>query len=224
MIAVKQELLAGLAAELEKRVPGAGARAAFETPKSAAHGDLASNAAMQLAKPLKLNPRQLAESLKADLMAQPVYQQWVQAIEIAGPGFINFRLQPAARQQVVREVLEAGARGFILKTDAARLLLAAVESLAAHQPFFTGRFADLVLGGFLDPAQAGTHPGGAGGRRRPRVAAATGCLSCLSTSNLRPSDAAWCRVCSLAGSPVARWWCCSRELHGPSGPRLRCAS
>ena len=110
MIAVKQELLAGLAAELEKRVPGAGARAAFETPKSAAHGDLASNAAMQLAKPLKLNPRQLAESLKADLMAQPVYQQWVQAIEIAGPGFINFRLQPAARQQVVREVLEAGAR------------------------------------------------------------------------------------------------------------------
>ena len=110
MIAVKQELLAGLAAELEKRVPGAGARAAFETPKSAAHGDLASNAAMQLAKPLKLNPRQLAESLKADLMAQPVYQQWVQAIEIAGPGFINFRLQPAARQQVVREVLQAGGR------------------------------------------------------------------------------------------------------------------
>ncbi len=110
MIAVKQELLAGLAAELEKRVPGAGARAAFETPKSAAHGDLASNAAMQLAKPLKLNPRQLAESLKADLMAQPVYQRWVQAIEIAGPGFINFRLQPAARQQVVREVLQAGGR------------------------------------------------------------------------------------------------------------------
>jgi arginyl-tRNA synthetase len=110
MIAVKQELLAGLAAELEKRVAGAGARAAFETPKSAAHGDLASNAAMQLAKPLKLNPRQLAESLKADLMAQPVYQQWVQAIEIAGPGFINFRLQPAARQQVVREVLDAGAQ------------------------------------------------------------------------------------------------------------------
>ena len=109
MIAIKQELLAGLAAELEKRVPGAGARAVFETPKSAAHGDLASNAAMQLAKPLKLNPRQLAESLKADLMALAAYQRWVQAIEIAGPGFINFRLQPAARQQVVREVLDAGA-------------------------------------------------------------------------------------------------------------------
>ena len=77
-------------------------------------------------------------------------------------------LTMADSASLVREVLEAGARGFILKTDAARLLLAAVESLAAHQPFFTGRFADLVLGGFLDPAQAGTHPGGAGGRLSPR--------------------------------------------------------
>ena len=120
MIAVKQELLAGLAAELEKRVPGAGARAAFETPKSAAHGDLASNAAMQLAKPLKLNPRQLAESLKTALMAQASYQRWVEAIDIAGPGFINFRLQPAARQQVVREVLEAAMCG---QAPAVELLL-----------------------------------------------------------------------------------------------------
>ena len=68
----------------------------------------------------------------------------------------------------MREVLNAGARGFILKTDTARLLIAAVESLAAHQPFFTGRVADLVLGGFLDPAQAGARPGGAAGRLSPR--------------------------------------------------------
>jgi arginyl-tRNA synthetase len=95
MIAVKQQLLAALAAEVDKRLPGAGAKAVFETPKAAAHGDLASNMAMQLAKPLKANPRQLAEDLKAALMAQPAYQQWVQAIEIAGPGFINFRLKPA---------------------------------------------------------------------------------------------------------------------------------
>ena len=71
MIAVKQELLAGLAAELEKRQPGAASKAVFETPKAAAHGDMASNAAMQLAKPLKANPRQLAEGLKADLLALP---------------------------------------------------------------------------------------------------------------------------------------------------------
>ena len=105
---VKQELLAALAAELEKLSPGAGDKAAFESPKVAAHGDFASTAAMQLAKPLKLNPRQLAESLQTALMALPVYQRWVDAIEIAGPGFINFRLKPEAKQQTVREVLAAG--------------------------------------------------------------------------------------------------------------------
>jgi len=105
---VKQELLAALAAELEKLSPGAGDKAAFESPKVAAHGDFASTAAMQLAKPLKLNPRQLAESLQAALMALPAYQRWVDAVEIAGPGFINFRLKPEAKQQTVREVLAAG--------------------------------------------------------------------------------------------------------------------
>ena len=105
---VKQELLAALTVELEKRSPGAGAKAAFESPRVAAHGDFASTAAMQMAKPLKLNSRQLAESLQTALMALPVYQRWVDAIEIAGPGFINFRLKPEAKQQTVREVLAAG--------------------------------------------------------------------------------------------------------------------
>ncbi|GAB1385494.1 arginine--tRNA ligase [Melaminivora sp.] len=110
MLSVKQELLAALAGELEKLSPGAGTRAAFENPKVAAHGDFACTAAMQLAKPLKLNPRQLGEQLKAALEATPAFQQWVQAIELAGPGFLNLRLQPAAKQQVVREALAQGAR------------------------------------------------------------------------------------------------------------------
>jgi arginyl-tRNA synthetase len=109
MLHVKQELLGALAAGLERLSPGAGARAAFESPKVAAHGDFACTAAMQLAKPLKLNPRQLAETLRADLMGSAPFQQWVEAIEIAGPGFLNIRLKAAAKQQVVREVLQAGA-------------------------------------------------------------------------------------------------------------------
>src|SRR5450830_1655578 len=107
MLSVKHDLLAALAAELEKLSPGAGAKAVFESPKVAAHGDFACTAAMQLAKPLKLNPRQVAESLKSALMATPAWAQWVDAIEIAGPGFLNVRLKPAAKQQVVREVLQA---------------------------------------------------------------------------------------------------------------------
>jgi arginyl-tRNA synthetase len=108
MLKIKQELLTGLAHALDRLSPGAGDKAAFESPKVAAHGDYAITAAMQLAKPLKLNPRQVGESLRAALMALPVYQQWVADIDIAGPGFLNLRLKPEAKQAVVVEVLLAG--------------------------------------------------------------------------------------------------------------------
>ncbi len=109
MLLVKQELLAALASTLESFSPGAGARAVFESPKVAAHGDFATTAAMQLAKPLGRKPRELAEEISAALRATPVFDRWVEAVDIAGPGFLNIRLKTAAKQEVVREVLAAGA-------------------------------------------------------------------------------------------------------------------
>ena len=109
MFSIKNDLLAGLATALEQLSPGAGDKAAFESPKVAAHGDLACTAAMQLAKGLRQNPRQVAESLRALLLDAPAFAQWVDAVEIAGPGFLNIRLKPAAKQETVREVLKAGA-------------------------------------------------------------------------------------------------------------------
>ena len=85
--------------------------AAFESPKQAAHGDLAITAAMQLAAPLKKNPRDVAAALVAGAAARsPPCSAGSQALEIAGPGFINLRLAAAARQAVVAEVLAAGER------------------------------------------------------------------------------------------------------------------
>jgi DNA-binding NarL/FixJ family response regulator len=52
-------------------------------------------------------------------------------------------------EEVIREVLRAGARGYVLKSDAGRLLLTAIETVAAHKPFFTSRVSELVLAGFL---------------------------------------------------------------------------
>src|SRR3569833_2815171 len=98
MLLAKQELLGDLAAALDELSPGAGEKAAFESPKVAAHGDFASTAAMQLAKPLKQNPRQVAEALKASLLARAAYAKWVEAIDIAGPGFLNIKLKPEATQ------------------------------------------------------------------------------------------------------------------------------
>ncbi|MBW8846968.1 MAG: arginine--tRNA ligase [Burkholderiales bacterium] len=108
MIQAKQALLAALAEALQEIAPGSNAVAAFESPKQAAHGDFACTAAMQLAKPLKANPRELATRLIEALQAKPAFQAWVQALEIAGPGFINIRLKPEAKQAVVGEVLAAG--------------------------------------------------------------------------------------------------------------------
>ena len=101
MLNVKHELLTALAACLDTLSPGAGAKAVFESPKVAAHGDFATTAAMQLAKPLKLNPRQLAETLRTALLDQDPFVRWVEAVEIAGPGFINIRLKPAAKQDAL---------------------------------------------------------------------------------------------------------------------------
>ena len=110
MIQAKQALLAALTESLQDIAPGSHAVAAFESPKQAAHGDFACTAAMQLAKPLKANPRELATRLIEALQARPAFQQWVQSLEIAGPGFINIRLKPAAKQAVVAEVLSAATR------------------------------------------------------------------------------------------------------------------
>ncbi len=145
MLLVKQELLGALAAELEKLQPGAGAKAAFESPKVAAHGDFASTAAMQLAKPLKLNPRQVAETLRAALLTLPVYQQWVQDIDIAGPGFINIRLKPEAKQQIVREVL-AGGEAFGSQPGNGRRVLVEFVSANPTGPLHVGHGRQAALG------------------------------------------------------------------------------
>lgn len=78
---------------------------AVEPPRDAAHGDMATNAAMVLAKPAGKNPRAIAEALAAKLSADPR----IVAAEVAGPGFLNLRLDPAVWAEVARAALRAGA-------------------------------------------------------------------------------------------------------------------
>ena len=148
MLSVKLELLAALAAELEKLSPGAGARAAFESPKVAAHGDYACTAAMQLAKAAKQNPRQLAQTLSDALMATPAFTRWVDALEIAGPGFLNVRLKPAAKQEIVREVLSA-AESFGQQPARAEKLLVEFVSANPTGPLHVGHGRQAALGDAL---------------------------------------------------------------------------
>jgi arginyl-tRNA synthetase len=145
MIQAKQELLQALEAVLAQMAPGAGVPSAFESPKVAAHGDLAITAAMPLARSLKKNPRELAQQLVEQLTAQPAATRWVQAFEIAGPGFVNLRLAPAAKQAIVCEVLQAGAAFGSRPANAQRTL---VEFVSANPtgPLHVGHARQAALG------------------------------------------------------------------------------
>jgi arginyl-tRNA synthetase len=80
------------------------AQVAVEPPRDPAHGDMATNAAMVLAKPAGLSPRAIAEALAAKLIQDPR----VSAAEVAGPGFLNLRLTATVWQAVVKAALTQG--------------------------------------------------------------------------------------------------------------------
>ena len=145
MLSVKNELIEALGAVLEKLSPGAGAKAIFESPKVASHGDLATTAAMQLAKPLKLNPRQLADSLRTALSETPAFARWVEAVDIAGPGFINIKLKAAAKHAVVLEILAQGERFGSQPSNGRRMM---VEFVSANPtgPLHVGHGRQAALG------------------------------------------------------------------------------
>ncbi|MDG1739493.1 MAG: arginine--tRNA ligase [Paracoccaceae bacterium] len=80
------------------------ANVAVEPPRDALHGDMATNAAMVLAKPAKSKPRDIAEALAAKLADDPR----ITNAEVAGPGFLNMRLEASIWQSLVANVLEQG--------------------------------------------------------------------------------------------------------------------
>jgi len=102
----KSHLSELFAQALREVAPGAGeAEILIERPKLAAHGDYACNLAMQLAKPLRKPPREIAQALIAALPDSDV----IEKLEIAGAGFINVFIATSAKQGVVYGVLHAGA-------------------------------------------------------------------------------------------------------------------
>src|SRR5262245_26265195 len=79
-------------------------RFVVEPPRDAAHGDMATNAAMVLAKDAKAKPRDLAERIAGQLRADPL----IEAVEVAGPGFINLTLKASVWPAVLAAVLQGG--------------------------------------------------------------------------------------------------------------------
>nr|WP_235927711.1 arginine--tRNA ligase [Sandarakinorhabdus rubra] len=116
-----------------------------EPPRDASHGDLATNAAMALAKPAGLNPRALAEALAANLRGKP----GIVAAEVAGPGFINLRLADSVWHGQIRAMLAAGSDYGRSNVGAGRPINVEYVSANPTGPMHMGHCRGAVVGDAL---------------------------------------------------------------------------
>src|SRR5512143_2965220 len=142
---LKDQLAQLIGTALETVAPGAPVSLEIERPKNPSHGDFSSNAAMQLARPLKKNPRELAQLILTELAASPL----IAKTEIAGAGFINFHLTPAAWHGIVPQIRAAGAQ--FGRGDAAQGHKVLVEFVSANPtgPLHVGHGRQAALGDAL---------------------------------------------------------------------------
>ena len=103
--AVVADAVSALVADGTVPADAAGAAIVLEPPRDPSHGDLATNAALALAKAAKTNPRELATRIAMGLARHPE----IASAEVAGPGFINLTLEPGVWQAEISRILSAGA-------------------------------------------------------------------------------------------------------------------
>jgi arginyl-tRNA synthetase len=115
----------------------------IETPRDPSHGDAATNVAMQLAKPLRNNPRKIAEELVETLETDP---QKVSGIEIAGPGFINFRFSKNYLYDELKQILEVPATFGQNDSYSGKKVLVEFVSANPTGPLTVGHGRNAVLG------------------------------------------------------------------------------
>jgi arginyl-tRNA synthetase len=141
-------LIARIQAAVTAVLPDATPSILLERPKVAAHGDLATNVAMQLAKPAKRQPRELAEAILAVLMADPQARSLIDQAELAGPGFINFRLTHSARTAVMATIAQQG-QAFGRAPRKAQKVLVEFVSANPTGPLHVGHARQAALGDAL---------------------------------------------------------------------------
>lgn len=105
----QKQLISFLQTAVSSSIAQACPNIVLERPKVAAHGDIATNVAMHLAKAAGRNPRELAQTIVQALMGQPAVHALIHSAEIAGPGFINMRLTGVAHQAVLAAIGQQGA-------------------------------------------------------------------------------------------------------------------
>ncbi len=139
---LKDQIALLIGQALEAIAPDAPVSLEIERPKNPAHGDFSSNAAMQLARPLKRNPRELAQRILTELPRSPL----IARAEIAGAGFINFHLAPAAWHGLIPQVRAAGDRFGHGDAGAGHQMLVEFVSANPTGPLHVGHGRQAALG------------------------------------------------------------------------------
>jgi len=134
------ELLTRALAKVAPQQPGS--LISLERPKQAQHGDFSCPAAMQLARALKRNPRELA----LELVAAMPPSEWLERAEVAGNGFINLRVRPAAKQHIVQTILTEGDRYGRADRAGARPVMVEFVSANPTGPLHVGHGRQAALG------------------------------------------------------------------------------
>ena len=144
----QHQITALLQAAVQSIVPDATPTITLERPNVAAHGDVATNVAMQLARPAKRNPRELAQGIVDFILADESAKTLIASAEVAGPGFINLRLTPAAHQAVLTQIFAAGPNFGNQPTNGEKLM---VEFVSANPtgPLHVGHARQAALGDAL---------------------------------------------------------------------------
>lgn len=144
----KTILLDCIAAAVHRLLPDVKPHLTLERPKVAQHGDIATNVAMQIAKPAGRQPRELAQAIVDELMRDERAQTLIASAELAGPGFINFRLSHAARYAVLDVVRDKGAQ-FGRQARLDRKVLIEFVSANPTGPLHVGHARQAALGDAL---------------------------------------------------------------------------
>ena len=149
MLAEQRQAIAELVRQALGTLPAAPPHVELQRPKLPEHGDLSSPVALSLARELRQPPRQVAEQIAARLRQLPRFGDLLEAVEVAGPGFINLRLNAAAKQAVARAVLAQ--RGHFGDGSEGRGRRVVVEFVSANPtgPLHVGHARQAALGDAL---------------------------------------------------------------------------
>ncbi|HKO67156.1 MAG TPA: arginine--tRNA ligase, partial [Burkholderiaceae bacterium] len=149
MLSLHKQQLVGLIENACAKLGVTGIPITLERPKAEAHGDVATNIALQIAKAQKKNPREVATSIAAAIRGTAEFSSLLDTVEVAGPGFINLRLAPAIRQQVVHEVLQRADRFGLSDVHAGEHVMVEFVSANPTGPLHLGHARQAALGDAL---------------------------------------------------------------------------